>query len=132
MPDMITAVNSTLVVAKAAAASASLGGMLTSSALVLSGSLEGINSDSLLLLLITALVPDLCGYMKSSSILGGFSTGLSAIPNGMVWVSNSHGVESFAGLGVVLFLFEMGIHLDLQILMKMRVYVFGMVSPNCN
>ena len=44
----------------------------------------------------------------------------------MGWFSNSHGVESFADLGVVLFVFEMGIHIDLQTLMKMWVDVFGL------
>jgi len=127
-PDIIAAVNSppAVAVAEAAAASASLRGMLLSAASGLAGSLEGIKSDSLILLLTTALVPAVCGAVKASPILGFLATGLLAGPNGMGWVSNSHGVESFADLGVVLFLFEMGIHLDLQTLMKMRVDVFGL------
>ena len=68
--------------------------------------------------------------MKASPILGFLATGLLAGPNGMGWVSNSHGVESFADLGVVLLLFEMGINLNLQTLMKMRVDVFGLGLRN--
>ena len=44
----------------------------------------------------------------------------------MGWVSNSHGFEPFDDLGVVLFLFRVGIHIDLQTLMKMQVGVFGL------
>ena len=126
MPDMITAVNYPPVAAKATAASASLGGMLTSVASGLAGYLKGIKYDSLLLLLTTALVPVLCGAVKASPILGFLATGILTGSNSMGWVSNSHGVEYFADMGVVLFLFEMGIHLDLQTLMKMRVGMFGM------
>ena len=64
--------------------------------------------------------------MKASPILGFLATGLLAGPNGMGWVSNYHGVESNAYLGVVLFLSEMGIHIDLQTLMKIRVDMFGL------
>ena len=89
---MIAAVNSPPAAAAAAAASASLGGMLTSSALDLAGFLEGIKSDSLLLLLTTSLVTALCGAVKAIPILGFLATGLLASPNSMGWVSNSHGV----------------------------------------
>ena len=44
----------------------------------------------------------------------------------MGWVSNSHRVEYFSDLGVVLFLFKMRIYLDLQTLMKMLLDVFGL------
>ena len=65
--------------------------------------------------------------MNASPILGFLATGILSGTSGMGRVSNSHGVESCSNLGVVLFLFDMGIHLDLQTLMKMRVDVFGLV-----
>ena len=126
VPDMIDAVNSpAAAAAKATSALASLGVMLTSAASGLAGSLDGINPDSLLLLLTTPLVPDLYEAVKEFPILGFLATGILAGPNSMGWVLNSHGFESFADLGVVLFLFNMGIHLDIQTLIKMRVNVFG-------
>ena len=103
------------------------GGMLTSATSGLVGSLEVIKSDSFLLLQTTALFPALFGAVKAYPIMGFLATVLLTNPNGMGWVSNSHGVESFAGLGLVLFLFEMGIHLHLQTLMKMRVDMFILV-----
>ena len=126
MSDIIAAVNYPPTAAKTAASSTSLGGVLTSATLVLAGSLEGINSDSIFLLLTTDLVLSLCGAVKALPILGFLATVLLADPNSMGWVLNSHEVESFANLGVVIFLFEMGIHLDLQTLMKMQVDVFGL------
>ena len=73
---------------------ASLGVMLTSAASGLAGSLERIKSDSLLILLTTALSPTLYGAVKAYPILGFLSTGLLSVPNGMEWVSNSlYGME---------------------------------------
>ena len=79
VPDMIDAVNSpAAAAAKATSALASLGVMLTSSASGLAGSLDGINPDSLLLLLTTPLVPDLYEAVKEFPILGFLATGILA------------------------------------------------------
>ena len=83
MPDMIAAVNYSPDAAKVAVASASLGGVLTSATSGLSGYLKGIKSESLLLLLTTALVPALCGAVKESPILRFLATVLLVGPNGM-------------------------------------------------
>ena len=69
--------------AKSAVASASLGGMLISAASGLAVSLEGIKSNSLLLLMTPDLVPDLFGAVKAAPILGFLATGLLSRPNGM-------------------------------------------------
>ena len=89
-------------------------------------SLKGGKSDTLLLLSVTAMVPTLCALIKVSPILGYLASGLALGPQGLNWVADLHTTELLADLGVVLFLFEMGVHLSLKTLWDMRSIVFGL------
>ena len=88
--------------------------------------LKGSKSDTILLLLTTALNTPLCQKLEISPILGFLAAGLAAGPKGFGLVSDIHTTEAIADLGVVFFLFEMGVHLSLDTLMKMKKDVFGL------
>ncbi len=91
----------------------------------LSNSMKGPKGDTLLLLLTTALNNPICQKLNISPILGFLSLGLLFGPNGKGLIQDVHTTEVFADLGIVLFLFEMGIHLDFKTLMAMKKDVFG-------
>ena len=91
----------------------------------LTKSMDGPKGDTLLLLLTTALNNPICQKMNISPILGFLSLGLLFGPNGRGLIKDVHTTEVFADLGIVLFLFEMGIHLDFKTLMAMKRDVFG-------
>ena len=89
-------------------------------------SLKGGKADTLILLGVTALVPTICGALNASPILGFLASGLALGPQGLNLISDLHKTEQLADLGVVLFLFEMGVHLSLKTLWSMRSVVFGL------
>lgn len=99
--------------------------MITEAALGLKDYMKGPKSDTLLLLATTALNEPVCQKLSISPILGFLATGLACGPNGMRFIKDVHTTEIMAELGIVLFLFEMGIHLDLKTLVAMRTDVFG-------
>eukprot|EP00522_Entomoneis_paludosa_P011283 CAMPEP_0172447186 /NCGR_PEP_ID=MMETSP1065-20121228/6543_1 /TAXON_ID=265537 /ORGANISM="Amphiprora paludosa, Strain CCMP125" /LENGTH=532 /DNA_ID=CAMNT_0013198427 /DNA_START=109 /DNA_END=1707 /DNA_ORIENTATION=+ len=86
---------------------------------------QGGKADTLLLLATTALNTPLCNAAGVSPILGFLALGLLFGPNGRGLISDVHTTEMMADLGIVLFLFEMGIHLDFKTLMSMKRDVFG-------
>lgn len=92
----------------------------------LAASLKGGKSDTLLLLAVTAFVPTICNAIKTSPILGFLASGVALGPQGANIVNNLHFTELLADMGVVLFLFEMGVHLSLKTLWEMRAVVFGL------
>jgi CPA2 family monovalent cation:H+ antiporter-2 len=87
--------------------------------------MNGPKADTVLLLLTTALNNPLCQKLKVSPILGFLLLGLLFGPNGRNLIKDVHTTEMMADLGIVLFLFEMGIHLDFKTLMAMKKDVFG-------
>ncbi len=87
--------------------------------------MTGSKTDVLLLLLTTALNTPICEKLNISPILGFLSLGLLFGPNGKGLIKDVHTTEMMADLGIVLFLFEMGIHLDFDTLMAMKRDVFG-------
>lgn len=91
----------------------------------LSSFLQGSKTDVLILLLATALNTPICQKISISPILGYLALGLFFGPNGKNLISDVHTTEMMADLGIVLFLFEMGIHLDMKTLMSMKKDVFG-------
>lgn len=97
----------------------------TDAARGLSSFIQGSKADSLILLATTALNTPVCSKLKISPILGFLSLGLLLGPNGKGIISNVHNTEILADLGIVFFLFEMGIHLDFATLMAMKRDVFG-------
>jgi CPA2 family monovalent cation:H+ antiporter-2 len=88
--------------------------------------MEGTKSDTLLLLLATALITPLCKKLGTSPILGFLASGMLMGPNGWGLISGIHSTETLAELGIVFFLFEMGIELSFDRLMSMRKDVFGL------
>ncbi|CAB9498441.1 regulated potassium-efflux system protein [Seminavis robusta] len=101
--------------------------MVTQALTNLASAMKGGKSDTLLLLMVTALVPTICNSVLSMSpILGFLFSGVALGPQGLNLVADIHTTEMLADLGVVLFLFEMGVHLSLPTLWEMRSIVFGL------
>lgn len=88
--------------------------------------MKGPKADTMLLLLTTALNTPLSKMVGASPILGYLLLGLLFGPNGFGLVNDIHTTELMADMGIVFFLFEMGIHLDFKTLMSMRRDVFGL------
>ena len=88
--------------------------------------LQGGKADTLLLLLTTALNAPICKVVGLSPILGFLILGLLFGPKGLSLISDVHTTEYMADIGIVFFLFEMGIHLDFKTLMSMKRDVFGL------
>eukprot|EP00529_Nitzschia_sp_RCC80_P005117 CAMPEP_0113451838 /NCGR_PEP_ID=MMETSP0014_2-20120614/6541_1 /TAXON_ID=2857 /ORGANISM="Nitzschia sp." /LENGTH=1036 /DNA_ID=CAMNT_0000343199 /DNA_START=156 /DNA_END=3266 /DNA_ORIENTATION=- /assembly_acc=CAM_ASM_000159 len=88
--------------------------------------MAGPKSDTLLLLLATALITPLCKMMGTSPILGFLASGMLLGPNGCGFISGIHTTETLAELGIVFFLFEMGIELSVERLLSMKRDVFGL------
>jgi monovalent cation:H+ antiporter-2, CPA2 family len=103
----------------------SVGEMVVSAVTGLTKYMAGPKADTLLLLLTTALNTPLCKMIGTSPILGFLVLGVLFGPNGYSLVKDIHTTEMMAEIGIVFFLFEMGIHLDFKTLMSMRKDVFG-------
>jgi CPA2 family monovalent cation:H+ antiporter-2 len=88
--------------------------------------MSGPKSDTLLLLLATALITPICQRLGTSPILGFLTAGMLLGPNGWGLISGIHTTETLAELGIVFFLFEMGIELSLERLVSMKRDVFGL------
>lgn len=88
--------------------------------------MKGPKSDTLLLLLATALITPICQRLGTSPILGFLASGMLLGPNGWGLISGIHTTETLAELGIVFFLFEMGIELSFERLVSMKRDVFGL------
>lgn len=88
--------------------------------------MKGPKSDTLLLLLATALITPICQRLGTSPILGFLASGMLLGPNGWGLISGIHTTETLAELGIVFFLFEMGIELSVERLLSMKRDVFGL------
>ena len=88
--------------------------------------MAGPKSDTMLLLLATALVTPLCKQAGISPILGFLAAGMMMGPNALGVIGDMHNVEMMGELGIVFFLFEMGIELSIERLKSMRRDVFGL------
>ena len=86
----------------------------------------GPKSDTLLLLLATSLITPLCKRLGTSPILGFLAAGMALGPNALGLISGIHTTETLAELGIVFFLFEMGIELSVERLLSMKKDVFGL------
>ena len=116
--------------AAAAASSSSSSSSSMVSALLsgLSTYIKGAKSDALCLLGTTAVVAPICKRLGVSNILGFLAAGMALGPNGIKGglISDVHRTEMLADLGIVFFLFEMGLHINFDTLMSMRKDVFGL------
>jgi CPA2 family monovalent cation:H+ antiporter-2 len=88
--------------------------------------MKGPKSDTLLLLLATSLITPICKRLGQSPILGFLAAGMLLGPNGWGLISGIHTTETLAELGIVFFLFEMGLELSLERLTSMKKDVFGL------
>jgi monovalent cation:H+ antiporter-2, CPA2 family len=88
--------------------------------------IHGPKSDTLLLLLATALITPICKRLGTSPILGFLASGMLLGPNAFGLISGIHTTETLAELGIVFFLFEMGIELSIERLLSMKKDVFGL------
>jgi monovalent cation:proton antiporter-2 (CPA2) family protein len=88
--------------------------------------LRGPKSDTLWLLSATALITPIMKKIGASPILGFLATGMLLGPNGFGVIRSIHTTEILAELGIVFFLFEMGIELSVERLMSMKRDVFGL------
>lgn len=88
--------------------------------------MKGAKSDTLILLSATALITPLCKMAGTSPILGFLASGMLLGPNGFGVISGIHTTETLAELGIVFFLFEMGIELSVERLKSMKKDVFGL------
>ena len=88
--------------------------------------MQGPKSDTLLLLLATSLITPLCKKLGTSPILGFLAAGMVLGPNALGLISGIHTTETLAELGIVFFLFEMGIELSVDRLLTMKKDVFGL------
>lgn len=88
--------------------------------------MRGPKSDTLLLLLATSLITPLCKKLGTSPILGFLAAGMVLGPNALGLISGIHTTETLAELGIVFFLFEMGIELSVERLLSMKKDVFGL------
>lgn len=88
--------------------------------------MAGPKSDTLLLLLATSLITPICKRFGTSPILGFLAAGMALGPNALGLISGIHTTETLAELGIVFFLFEMGIELSVERLMSMKKDVFGL------
>eukprot|EP00579_Thalassiosira_antarctica_P025889 CAMPEP_0202003330 /NCGR_PEP_ID=MMETSP0905-20130828/8943_1 /ASSEMBLY_ACC=CAM_ASM_000554 /TAXON_ID=420261 /ORGANISM="Thalassiosira antarctica, Strain CCMP982" /LENGTH=933 /DNA_ID=CAMNT_0048560455 /DNA_START=118 /DNA_END=2919 /DNA_ORIENTATION=+ len=88
--------------------------------------MKGARSDTLFILAATALITPLCKMAGMSPILGFLASGMLLGPNGFGVISNLHTTEVLAELGIVFFLFEMGLELSVERLSSMKKDVFGL------
>jgi len=88
--------------------------------------MKGPKSDTLCLLAATALITPLCKMAGTSPILGFLASGMLLGPNGFGVISGIHTTETLAELGIVFFLFEMGLELSVERLKSMKKDVFGL------
>lgn len=94
----------------------------------LSESLEGIKLDSLILLIVTSAVIPIFKSINTSPILGFLLMGTILGPTGLKWVKDLHMIELMGELGIVFFLFEVGLELSMEKLKSMKKDVFGLGS----
>lgn len=89
-------------------------------------SLQGTKQDSLIMLIATSIVIPVFKRLNTSPIVGFMLTGTLLGPSGLNWVKDLHMVDKLGELGIVFFLFEMGLELSLERLKSMRKDVFGL------
>jgi len=92
------------------------------------GQLPPATVDALVLLAATAMVVPVMSNLNLSPILGFLLVGLVLGPNGLHLVRDVHTTEVFAELGVVFFLFEMGLELSIERLKSLSKDAFGLGS----
>ncbi len=86
--------------------------------------LTGSKRDVLLLTLSSALVQPFSKHVSISPILGFLAAGTLLGPSGLGLISDVHTVDVLGELGIMFFLFEMGLELSINRLMQLKKDVF--------
>lgn len=94
----------------------------------LARSFTGVKIDSIIMLMATSAVIPLFKFLGTSPILGFLLAGTLLGPGGFNLVNDVHMIDVLGELGIVFFLFEMGLELSLERLNAMRKDVFGLGS----
>lgn len=89
-------------------------------------SLQGAKLDCLIVLLVTSAVVPIFKRLNMSPIIGFLLFGTVMGPTGLNWVRDIHLIDMIGELGIIFFLFEMGLELSFERLMQMRRDVFGL------
>lgn len=89
-------------------------------------SMQGAKLDSLIVLLVTSAVVPIFKRLNMSPIIGFLLFGTLMGPTGLNWVKDIHLIDVIGELGIIFFLFEMGLELSFERLMQMRRDVFGL------
>lgn len=92
----------------------------------LAESISGAKMDVLILLIVTSTVIPLFKTLDISPIIGFLITGTALGPTGLNWVKDTHMIDHLGELGIVFFLFEMGLELSMEKLVAMQRDVFGL------
>ncbi|CAM9665565.1 unnamed protein product, partial [Choristocarpus tenellus] len=90
------------------------------------GHIVGAKRDVLIILLANALIIPVCKRVKLSPILGFLASGILLGPNGLSLLTDVKAMEVLGEMGIVFFLFEMGLELSLSRLKAMKRDVFGL------
>jgi len=101
-------------------------GEVKSSLKSLADSISGAKMDTLILLIVTSTVIPLFKTLNISPIIGFLMTGTALGPTGLNWVKDTHMIDHLGELGIVFFLFEMGLELSMEKLIAMKKDVFGL------
>lgn len=91
-------------------------------------SFAGLKADSLLALIATTTIIPLFKVLRVSPIVGFLLMGTLIGPGGFNLVHDVHLVDAMGEIGIVFFLFEMGLELSMEKLKSMRKLVFGLGS----
>jgi Kef-type K+ transport system membrane component KefB len=92
----------------------------------LGDSLSGMKMDILLPLLVTSVVIPVFKSLGLSPILGFLAMGTLLGPSCLNAVSDVHALDHMGEVGIVFFLFEMGLELSVGKLISMKRDVFGL------
>lgn len=92
----------------------------------LMASLRGAKQDTLIMLIATSAVIPIFKRMNVSPILGFLAMGTLIGHAGIGWVYDEHTIHMLGDLGIVFFLFEMGLELSIARLKSMKKDVFGL------
>ncbi|CBN75106.1 similarity to sodium/hydrogen exchanger and potassium exchanger [Ectocarpus siliculosus] len=90
------------------------------------GHIQGAKRDVLVILMANALIIPVCKRVGLSPVLGFLAAGVALGPNCLSIVSDVKAIEVLGEMGIVFFLFEMGLELSVTRLMAMKRDVFGL------
>lgn len=91
-------------------------------------SFVGLKADTLLALVATSTIIPLFKILRVSPIVGFLLMGTLIGPGGFNLIHDVHWVDAMGEIGIVFFLFEMGLELSMEKLQSMRQLVFGLGS----